>query len=136
MPRKPRENKALSLPTIQASPGVRVPKCRLHKASGQAVVTLSGRDVYLGKYGSGETAAATNRLRTTSVVRFAFINTFSLAPLATDLGIRLTHDADNRASRRPSSTATSVFLVTENQCHGKAMRSARRRGVRDSLCGM
>jgi len=30
----------------------RIPKYRLHKPSGQAVVTLSGRDVYLGKHGS------------------------------------------------------------------------------------
>ena len=30
------------------------PKCRLHKASGQAVVTISGKDVYLGKYNTVE----------------------------------------------------------------------------------
>jgi len=32
----------------------RIPTYRLHKASGQAVVTLSGRDIYLGKHGSDE----------------------------------------------------------------------------------
>lgn len=32
----------------------RLPKLRLHKASGRAVVTLSGRDVYLGPHGSEE----------------------------------------------------------------------------------
>ena len=36
---------------------LRIPKYRLHKASGQAVVTLSGRDVYLGKHGSEESHA-------------------------------------------------------------------------------
>jgi len=35
----------------------RIPKYRLHKASGQAVVTLSGRDIYLGKHGSEESNA-------------------------------------------------------------------------------
>ena len=32
----------------------RLPSYRLHKVSGQAVVTLSGRDVYLGRYNSAE----------------------------------------------------------------------------------
>ena len=36
---------------------VRVPSYRLHKPSGQAVVTLRGRDVYLGKHGSPESRA-------------------------------------------------------------------------------
>ena len=31
-----------------------VPSYRLHKASGQAVVTLCGRDLYLGPHGSPE----------------------------------------------------------------------------------
>jgi len=39
------------------------PACRLHKASGQAVVTLPGAgDVYLGKYGSQESKARYHRL--------------------------------------------------------------------------
>src|SRR6476469_3780767 len=33
---------------------VRVPSYRLHKPTRQAVVTLAGRDIYLGKYGSAE----------------------------------------------------------------------------------
>src|SRR5947209_15873084 len=41
---------------------VRIPSYRLHKPSGQAVVTLSGRDHYLGKYGSPESRAAYERL--------------------------------------------------------------------------
>jgi integrase len=32
----------------------RIPKYRLHRPSGQAVVTVGGRDVYLGKHGSRE----------------------------------------------------------------------------------
>ena len=31
---------------------LRLPKLRHHKPSGQAVVTLGGRDVYLGRWGS------------------------------------------------------------------------------------
>ena len=40
----------------------RPPKYRYHKASGQAVVTLGGRDVYLGRYGSEESKQAYSRL--------------------------------------------------------------------------
>jgi integrase len=36
---------------------IRVPKYRLHKPTGLAVVRLSGRDVYLGPYGSPESEA-------------------------------------------------------------------------------
>ena len=41
---------------------VKAPKYRLHKPSGQAVVTLNGRDVYLGAYGSPESKARYNQL--------------------------------------------------------------------------
>jgi hypothetical protein len=41
---------------------IRIPKYRLHKASGQAVVTLNGRDVYLGKHGTPESKARYNQL--------------------------------------------------------------------------
>src|SRR5262249_7622563 len=40
----------------------RTPSYRLHKPSGQAVVTLSGRDVYLGRYGSPESRAEYDRV--------------------------------------------------------------------------
>jgi integrase len=40
----------------------RVPSYRLHKASGQAVVTLSGVDHYLGKYGTPASQERYNRL--------------------------------------------------------------------------
>lgn len=40
----------------------RVPKYRRHKAKGLAVVTLGGRDHYLGKYGSDESREAYRRL--------------------------------------------------------------------------
>ena len=36
---------------------VRNPSYRLHKPSGQAVVTLNGRDYYLGKHGTAESRA-------------------------------------------------------------------------------
>src|SRR5438270_1875015 len=41
---------------------VRNPSYRLHKPSGQAVVTLNGRDRYLGKHGSPESRAEYDRL--------------------------------------------------------------------------
>lgn len=40
----------------------RIPKYQLHKASGQAVVTLDGRDFYLGEYNSPESKMEYNRL--------------------------------------------------------------------------
>lgn len=36
------------------SPAIRIPALRRHKASGHAVVTLGGRDVYLGPFGASE----------------------------------------------------------------------------------
>jgi hypothetical protein len=40
----------------------RVPSYRLHKQSGQAVVTLDGRDICLGLHGSAQSKAEYNRL--------------------------------------------------------------------------
>jgi hypothetical protein len=40
----------------------RVPSYRLHKQSGQAIITLDGRDVCLGKFGSPQSKAQYNRL--------------------------------------------------------------------------
>jgi integrase len=40
----------------------RTPSYRLHKPSGQAVVTIDGRDFYLGKYGTAESRAEYDRL--------------------------------------------------------------------------
>lgn len=40
----------------------RTPSYRLHKPSGQAVVTIAGRDVYLGTHGSPESRAEYDRL--------------------------------------------------------------------------
>ena len=41
---------------------MRTPSYRLHKPSGQAVVTIRGRDHYLGPYGSGPSRAEYDRL--------------------------------------------------------------------------
>lgn len=48
----------MSPTTLQRS----VPGYRLHKASGQAVVTLDGHDHYLGKHGTPESAQAYEQL--------------------------------------------------------------------------
>ena len=45
-----------------ASPRFRTPSYRLHKPSNQAVVTLDGRDIYLGRYGTPESRAEYDRL--------------------------------------------------------------------------
>src|SRR4051794_37036617 len=39
-----------------------VPSYRLHKPSGRAVVTIGGRDIYLGKYGSAASRREYKRL--------------------------------------------------------------------------
>jgi hypothetical protein len=44
------------------SVSVRNPSYRLHKPSGKAVVTIDGRDFYLGKHGSAESRAEYDRL--------------------------------------------------------------------------
>jgi len=41
---------------------VQVPSYRLHKQSGQAIVTLSGRDVLLGRYNTSESRETYNRV--------------------------------------------------------------------------
>ena len=41
---------------------MRTPSYRLHKPSGQAVVTLDGRDVYLGKHDTPQSKAEYDRL--------------------------------------------------------------------------
>ncbi len=40
----------------------RIPSYRLHKPTGQAVVTLDARDIYLGRHGSNESRSAYDRL--------------------------------------------------------------------------
>jgi integrase len=40
----------------------RVPSCRFHKQSGQALVTLNGRDICLGKHGTPQSKPEYNRL--------------------------------------------------------------------------
>ena len=42
-------------PTREPAP--RVPSYRRHRPTGQAVVTLNGRDIYLGKWGGKESRA-------------------------------------------------------------------------------
>ena len=41
---------------------LRTPSYRHHKPSGQAVVTLDGRDIYLGRYGTPQSRAELDRL--------------------------------------------------------------------------
>ncbi len=40
----------------------RVPSYRRHKATGQAVVTVAGRDIYLGKYNTAASRAEYKRI--------------------------------------------------------------------------
>jgi hypothetical protein len=49
-------------PKIRSQSRGRIPTYRLHKPSGQAVVTISGRDHYLGNYGAVTSRAEYDRL--------------------------------------------------------------------------
>lgn len=51
----------------------RVPSYRLHKASGQAIVTLDGRDQYLGVYDTSESKENYDRLIACGFSFFSFI---------------------------------------------------------------
>jgi hypothetical protein len=67
MAERPKDSKkAGSLPGLEvwpvSAPTLRTPLYRHHKPSHQAVVTLNGRDVYLGRYGSPESRAEFDRL--------------------------------------------------------------------------
>jgi hypothetical protein len=44
------------------SPAPRVPNYRRHKPTGQAVVTLNGRDIYLGKWNTKESRTEYDRI--------------------------------------------------------------------------
>src|SRR4051812_17068228 len=48
--------------TVLTAPRFRTPSYRLHRPSGQAVVTLDSRDIYLGRYNSPESRAEYDRL--------------------------------------------------------------------------
>jgi hypothetical protein len=47
---------------MQRTRKVRIPTYRLHKPSSQAVVTIRGKDHYLGQYGSSRSRAEYDRL--------------------------------------------------------------------------
>lgn len=49
---------------------LRIPKYRRHKATGKAVVTINGRDIYLGKHGSAESRQEYARLITEFTASF------------------------------------------------------------------
>jgi len=49
-------------PPARSRGGRRMPKVRHHKHTGRAVVTIEGRDIYLGRWGTAEAEAAYHRL--------------------------------------------------------------------------
>lgn len=57
------------MPRLKGSKCLKPPSYRLHRASGQAVVTIDGHDKYLGPYGSPESKAEYDRLIAEWLVR-------------------------------------------------------------------
>jgi hypothetical protein len=55
-----RETKPPAAKGIRAA--TRPPSYRMHKGSGQAVVTIDGKDIYLGRYGTPKSKAAYDRI--------------------------------------------------------------------------
>jgi hypothetical protein len=70
---------------VPTSP-VRTPSYRLHKPSGQAVVTLGGRDFYLGRHGTSGSRAEYDRLVGEFLVSGRRLPA-KVGPVATDLTI-------------------------------------------------
>jgi integrase len=78
---------------------VRIPSLRLHKASGQAVVTVKGRDFYCGKHGTPEAEQAYRRVIAEVTAHGAEI---------------VRHHGVTSASRRPMQTVgRSLLTVNE-----------------------
>lgn len=50
------------MPLSPVTPGLKIPSYRRHRPTGQAVVTLSGRDIYLGPHGTKASKAEYDRL--------------------------------------------------------------------------
>jgi serine/threonine protein kinase len=55
-------NDPASMCTPNSVKGLRIPRYRLHRASGQAVVTIRARDIYLGTFGSEQSRAEYDRI--------------------------------------------------------------------------
>lgn len=128
----------------------RAPKYRLHKPSGLAVVTLNGRDRYLGRYGSEESQAEYKRL-----VAESFTSHRSVGP-APDSSVDLTvnellvsylqHvDAYYRKNGRPTTEPTNIRLALRplRQLYGHtlakefgplALKAVRRAMIEADLC--
>src|SRR5437763_887438 len=96
----------------------RQPKYRFHKASGQAVVTIDGRDVYLGAYDSIESHAEYKRvvgdwLRTGSVTRADGRTTVVELVDAYLKSVELAHGHKAHGKSLISRAERSLALVTE-----------------------
>jgi hypothetical protein len=50
------------MPRFPGLPDTFIPAYRYHRSSGQAVVTMGGRDTYLGDYGTADSKREYNRL--------------------------------------------------------------------------
>ncbi len=123
-----------------------VPKYRLHRASGQAIVTFAGRDHYLGQHGSPESRAAYDRLigeylatgRNTTIVNRGF--SCSVAEL---LDAFLSHaEAFYRKGGRPTTELAAYRRIIREivELYGEhpvgsfgplALKSIREKWVRD-----
>ena len=99
---------------------LKVPKYRKHQASGQGVVTLSGRDCYLGPYGSAESHKSYRRL----VAEY----------LASD-GLFLSKSASETLSI--SDLAAAYLLHVKKECGGDRLlrRELLDTGYGDALLG-
>lgn len=112
-------NDALDSPTFSVS-GLRVPRYRLHRASDQAVVTICGRDTYLGAHGSPESRAEYER------VIGEFIASRGVPE---DRRANLTIDefsaSSTGATRRATARTRRRTAASSRRCAGSARSSAR-----------
>ena len=89
----------------------RTPSYRLHKPTGQAVVTLSGRDFYLGKFGSSESRGEYDRLVTEWLTNGRTLPR-PASPIGSDLTVNELLDAASMAAER----AGLVSVTREPGC--------------------
>jgi hypothetical protein len=91
----------------------RVPTYRLHKVTGQAVVTLAGRDLYLGKFGSAESRAEYNRVVAEWLASGGLPVVRSLDVTVSELMVGYLRHVDSyyRKDGKPTSEATLIRLA-------------------------
>lgn len=100
-----------------------VPAYRLHKASGRTVVTLNGRDFYLGLHGSQTSKDAYDRLIAENLAAGRRVADVTAAPLSVaELALAYVNASECQGSHEPELKALNrlgVQLGVSKSCGGE-----------------